>query len=166
VVLLVLLLMVVGVVWFVIMDQAVIEQLTDDLPSTPLEITPAEERSSIEQIEQPLPVEEVQEDSVVETPQTNVLPTIEESLSELMLQVGSESWTEVYDARGERVVYDLLKAGTARTVHGVEPFKVFLGAAENIRIELNGEFYDHSQHIRKGLARFELGKAEEITDQE
>lgn len=76
----------------------------------------------------------------------------------LELNFESESWAEVFDANGERLLYGLFKAGSRRKLRGTSPFKVVLGYAPGVKIAINGEPYDHSLRIRRGSqsARFTL----------
>ncbi len=79
--------------------------------------------------------------------------------SELALFFLSDSWVEVNDALGERLVYRLGKAGMARTVMGVPPFDVQLGYAPGVDIMYNGVPYDLSRFAGRRSARFKVGNA-------
>lgn len=79
--------------------------------------------------------------------------------SRLVLYVTDESWAEVRDARGQRLIYETVAAGRVVTLDGVAPFQVFLGNAEGVRVELNGRAYDVLRHKRGQVARFTLGEA-------
>jgi len=78
---------------------------------------------------------------------------------ELTLIFNADSWTEVTDSSGQRLVYDLWRAGKQETVYGKSPFTIFIGNASGVEIKYNGELYDFSQHANKNLARFALGGA-------
>ena len=79
--------------------------------------------------------------------------------SRLVFYITDESWTEVRDARGQRLIYETVAAGRVVTLDGVAPFQVFLGNAEGVRLELNGRAYDVLRHKRGQVARFTLGEA-------
>ncbi len=79
--------------------------------------------------------------------------------SRLVLRFKSDCWTEISDAAGRRVFFDLGKVGREIVAHGEAPFRVFLGYAPGVEIEFNGEPYDHSRFHRRELARFQLGAA-------
>jgi cytoskeleton protein RodZ len=57
----------------------------------------------------------------------------------LVLRFTADSWVEVRDASGNRLVYQLGRAGRQRTVTGQPPFDIFLGFADGVSLELNGE---------------------------
>jgi cytoskeleton protein RodZ len=57
----------------------------------------------------------------------------------LVLRFTADSWVEVRDVSGNRLVYQLGRAGRQRTVTGRPPFDIFLGFADGVSLELNGE---------------------------
>ncbi|MBL1276108.1 MAG: DUF4115 domain-containing protein [Ectothiorhodospiraceae bacterium] len=79
--------------------------------------------------------------------------------SELALFFTADSWVEVNDARGERLVYRLGKAGMARTVTGVPPFEVQLGYVPAVDVMYNGAPFDLSRFAGRRSARFSVGTA-------
>jgi cytoskeleton protein RodZ len=80
----------------------------------------------------------------------------------LELTFDQESWAEVTDARGERLVFGLNAAGRRITVHGEPPFAVVLGNANSVRLTLDGEPYTIPTTRQQGdLARFSVDIAEE-----
>jgi cytoskeleton protein RodZ len=58
--------------------------------------------------------------------------------AELTLKFAADSWTEVYDASGQRLFYDVGAAESVRTVKGAPPLHVVLGNAPGVAIEING----------------------------
>lgn len=72
----------------------------------------------------------------------------------LVLRTTDDCWAEVTDAQGRRLVYDLLPGGAVRDERGTAPFRVFLGNASAVSMELNGHAYDFSEYVRGNLARF------------
>ena len=56
----------------------------------------------------------------------------------LALHFSQDSWTEVYDARGQRLFYDIGRAGSTRTVSGVPPLRLVLGNAPAVSVEFDG----------------------------
>jgi cytoskeleton protein RodZ len=57
---------------------------------------------------------------------------------QLALHFSADSWTEVYDAQGQRLFYDIGSADSVRTVSGKAPLRVVLGNAPGVTLELNG----------------------------
>ncbi|NLG76814.1 MAG: helix-turn-helix domain-containing protein [Xanthomonadaceae bacterium] len=55
------------------------------------------------------------------------------------LEYSGESWTEVYDATGARLLYGMGTPQRARTLVGVPPIQVSLGAVSAVSLHVNGE---------------------------
>jgi cytoskeleton protein RodZ len=80
----------------------------------------------------------------------------------LQFAFDGESWAEVTDARGERLLFGLSQAGRNVTVRGVPPFSILLGDANAVRLTVDGEAYEIPTARRQGnLARFTVDVAEE-----
>ena len=75
----------------------------------------------------------------------------------LLLQFNDDSWVEITDARGERLFFNLGRAGQTRLLEGQAPFEILLGNAPAVQIEYNGVPYNHKRFNRKNVARFRLG---------
>jgi len=75
----------------------------------------------------------------------------------LSLYFQDDSWVEVHDARGERLIHQLARAGQTHTLHGVVPFAVVLGYVPGVRILLDGEAVDLGKYQGRRLARFSVG---------
>lgn len=72
----------------------------------------------------------------------------------LRLVFQDRSWVEVRDATGERLMYRLATAGETRTVQGQAPFRLVLGNAPAVQVELNGSPVDVAVHTQGRTARF------------
>lgn len=79
--------------------------------------------------------------------------------SELTLSFNGDSWAEVKDARGQRLVYRLGKSGSMRVVTGFAPFMVQLGYVQGVDILYNGAVYDLSKYENRRSVRLYIGKA-------
>ncbi len=80
----------------------------------------------------------------------------------LELSFQEESWAEVTDARGERLLFGLSAAGRVVTVRGGPPFAVVLGNADAVQLAVDGEPFAIPLVGRDGnLARFAVDIAEE-----
>ena len=84
-------------------------------------------------------------------------PQLEIAKNKALISVNEDSWVEISDSNGKRLIYDLLRADKEYLVSGSTPFKVFLGNAKAVRIEYNGELINVDQYTRGNLARFRLG---------
>jgi cytoskeleton protein RodZ len=80
----------------------------------------------------------------------------------LELTFDAESWAEITDARGERLLFGLNGAGRNVTVRGEPPFAIVIGNADAVRLVVDGEPYTIPRRGRQGnLARFSVDIAEE-----
>ena len=84
------------------------------------------------------------------------MPAVE-GMNELALYFQEDSWVEVHDARGERLMHRLARAGQSQTLHGVAPFAVVLGYVPGVTILLDGEAVDLGKYQGRRLARFSVG---------
>jgi cytoskeleton protein RodZ len=60
----------------------------------------------------------------------------------------ADSWTEVYDATGRRLLYGLSVGHATRRLEGVAPFSVLLGDASGVTIEVGGRTESFSPFVR------------------
>jgi len=74
----------------------------------------------------------------------------------LRFRFSGESWMEVRDARGERLLFGLEDSGE-RVVEGVPPFEIVIGDTENVALEREGEPVALGDYARDRVARFTLG---------
>jgi cytoskeleton protein RodZ len=58
--------------------------------------------------------------------------------AQVTLRYSSDSWTEVYDATGNRLFYDVGSANSVQTLRGTPPLRVVLGNASGVAVEYNG----------------------------
>nr|WP_299240653.1 RodZ domain-containing protein [uncultured Halomonas sp.] len=70
-----------------------------------------------------------------------------------------ESWTEVFDASGERILVGLQSAGTEATAEGEPPFRLTIGNADDVELRYRGEEIDlGTRAAGTNVARFTLGE--------
>ncbi len=132
-------------------DEAPQEQAPADEAEEPLaDIVPDEP-----QITAPT-ADEAVETSVAEPAADNVAATSDEAVAEtanelrLRLSYSGECWTEITDASGRRLFFDLGRAGRTVELSGEAPFNVLFGNAENVSLQVNGSDYDLSTAARRG----------------
>lgn len=137
-----------------------------------VEITPAEEQlpenvpdKGTDEVAETVPGEEVvktvgslQPAEKVETP---VQLTADIPQSQLVVEYQADSWSEITDAAGRKLAYDLKTSGTELRLNGEAPFRIFLGYAPGVTIYFNGTKYDHSAYHSGDIARFRIGSAED-----
>jgi cytoskeleton protein RodZ len=56
----------------------------------------------------------------------------------LALAFSGPCWTEVYDAAGQRLAFQLAEAGSTLAFGGPGPWRVVLGNADSVRLTLDG----------------------------
>ncbi len=73
------------------------------------------------------------------------------------LVYSGDCWTEVTDASGHNLFYDLGTEGRVVTLAGDEPLQVVLGASENVSIAVDGRDYPIPDSARRGrMARLTI----------
>ncbi len=75
---------------------------------------------------------------------------VAEGQSTLTIRFSGDCWTEVTDARGERLFFDLGREGRTSNLVGTPPFSVVVGDADNVSMALDGEAYDIPAAARSG----------------
>ncbi|MCH7853771.1 MAG: helix-turn-helix domain-containing protein [Proteobacteria bacterium] len=68
----------------------------------------------------------------------------------LTMNFSGDCWTEVSDATGKRLYFDLGVAGRNVTVTGAAPLRALFGDSTNVRVVLNGEDYVIPAAMRSG----------------
>jgi len=67
-----------------------------------------------------------------------------------------ESWVEVRDGHGHRLMWQLNPAGSRQTVNGVPPLSLVVGNADNVHLQLNNRPVDLAAHTEIDVARLTL----------
>ncbi|MDH3621833.1 MAG: DUF4115 domain-containing protein [Gammaproteobacteria bacterium] len=68
-------------------------------------------------------------------------PAVEEGQLRLLVTYTGDCWTEITDASGRRLLFDLGKDGRTVELSGAEPFNVLFGNPGNVSLRVNGEDY-------------------------
>ena len=128
----------------------------DQMPAAAVTASAAEAPAEVEELPPPetmlalsaVPVTEA--DPFVD--ETSILPQVH-----LELAFSGDCWTEVTDASGRSLFYDLGTAGRVVTLAGEEPLQVVLGDSEYVSITVGGRDYPIPDSIRRGrLARLTI----------
>lgn len=67
-----------------------------------------------------------------------------------------ESWVEIRDRSGRKILSGLNAAGTEQVVNGVPPFSVVVGNAGGVRLAYDDQPVDLARHTRVDVARLTL----------
>lgn len=106
--------------------------------------------------EQPAVVDndEAETDEPVPTTQTVVTPPPEIIADPATMRLGvtytGDCWTEITDATGRRLFFDLGIAGRTINLSGEAPFSVLFGDAENVTLVVNGQAFQIPAASRRG----------------
>jgi len=113
----------------------------------------------VEQVSQADITAVVPQEVVLQSESENVQPEqhsdVQESTNDILvgdhlfLSASGESWCEIQDSKGKRLFYQLLSKGEEIRVSGEAPFKVFLGNAPGVRIEINNNIVDFENLINR-----------------
>lgn len=68
----------------------------------------------------------------------------------LRLSFSADSWVELYDAGGQRFFFDLGAANSVRSFTALAPVRVYLGNADGVQLELNGQSVALPEQVKRG----------------
>ncbi|MEA1890882.1 MAG: DUF4115 domain-containing protein, partial [Pseudomonadota bacterium] len=77
----------------------------------------------------------------------------------LLINYSKDSWTDVRDASGKKLLYRTVKAGEQIALAGDLPISLFFGFAQGVEVKFNGKIIDVPAHTRGVFARFSVGEA-------
>jgi len=85
-------------------------------------------------------------------PQPVALPLVETDGLGLRLSItySGDCWTEITDASGRRLFFDLGKSGRTVDLTGKAPFNVLFGNADNVSLVVDGASFDIPARDRRG----------------
>ena len=66
-------------------------------------------------------------------------PVVEDGQLHVLVTYTGDCWTEITDANGRRLLFDLGKDGRTVELSGAEPFNVLFGNPGNVSLRVNGE---------------------------
>jgi cytoskeleton protein RodZ len=75
----------------------------------------------------------------------------------LRLHFNGDSWAEVTDSTGKRLVYHLVEKNTDLNLSGEPPFTILLGNAPEVQVFYKGKEFDHTRYQRDQIAYFRVG---------
>jgi len=76
---------------------------------------------------------------------------------QVRLEFSEASWIEVYDATGQRLVYDVGQPGRPRVVSGVAPLSVVVGLASAVSVQVGERTIVVPRRANKDSTRFTIG---------
>ncbi|STQ90865.1 RodZ domain-containing protein [Iodobacter fluviatilis] len=75
---------------------------------------------------------------------------------ELTIAVQLDSWVQVQDSTGAKLVSELLRPGMSRSVSGVPPYRLKIGNAPHTKLTFRNQIVDLTTYTRGDVATFEL----------
>jgi len=126
-------------------------------------MTDADELPETNNLEQPQLEIEVEQPQELEAPAEVVLSDSVTRISpagsdQLQIVVIADSWVEISDASGHRLLYTLIRANEKFKLTGMAPFTVFFGNGYGVEITFNGEEVDLISRVRSdNTVRLEIG---------
>ncbi|AOX99579.1 RodZ domain-containing protein [Jeongeupia sp. USM3] len=75
---------------------------------------------------------------------------------EIRLVAEQDSWIQVVDAGGNKLISEVLKAGDERSLGGVAPYRIKIGNSPKTQLYLRGQRVDLAQYSRSDVATLEL----------
>lgn len=103
------------------------------------------------------PAEEMQQEG--ETADSK--PVVSKNTKEIRLKFNADSWTEVKDANGVRLIFRLVEKNSVITLRGEPPLWILLGYANGVEVYYQGKRFDHKDFIQNDVAIFSVGKKSE-----
>lgn len=76
----------------------------------------------------------------------------------LQINYSKDSWTDIRDASGKKLLYRTVKKGEKITLTGDLPMSLFFGFAQGVTVTFNGKEVDVTAHTRGVFARFTVGE--------
>jgi cytoskeleton protein RodZ len=132
----------------------------DEAPVEDMDEAPGDSEPAIE--EAPPEVDEQEPDTVDDPQPVTATPPPERTPAQqgtvsLQITFNGDCWTEISDATGRRLFFNLGQAGRMVTVTGQEPLSVLFGDADNVSLVVNGNEFTIADADRRGrTARFLL----------
>ena len=99
--------------------------------------------------DEPVAVPEQDDRMAVETPaiepviddEPELQPAVADGTLHLLVTYSGDCWTEITDASGRRLLFDLGKDGRTVELRGAEPFNVLFGNPGNVSLRVDGQDY-------------------------
>jgi len=153
------------VTWWLLRPESApvpVERIEEPLPEPPPVEAPAEEIAAPVAASMSADVETLESSPVLVGPTTEQAAAVPEDPvpavgAGVQVEVNflEDCWTEISDARGERLFYGLGSAGARSRFSARLPISIFFGNASGVELTVNGESYSVPSGSRQGnLARF------------
>ena len=132
--------------WFAVFsDQAALPATTPE--ETPIEQQGAAIENTTQNADSEIIAEPVAESVASEPePQIAVAAPVADGEVSLSLSYTGDCWTEISDATGQRLFFEMGRDGNSVELSGVAPFAVLFGNVDNVDVRINGNHYPVSSN--------------------
>jgi len=142
-----------GYWWFTTRETPPARPVTGEIAPLPQEadsaVAEVEETELPEQAVTIEPEPEPEPDAEPE-PEPVALPLVETDTLEVSITYSGDCWTEITDASGRRLFFDLGKSGTTINLTGEAPFNALFGDAANVSLVVDGASFDIPARDHRG----------------
>ena len=138
--------------WFTNRDAELVRPITGEIAPLPITDKPeGEVDSSTESSDDTVDaVEDAPRVATVPEPVAEAVNTADVSEVQLSITYSGDCWTEISDASGRRLFFDLGRSGRTVNLSGESPFNVLFGDAANVTLVVNGTSFDIPAADRRG----------------
>lgn len=78
--------------------------------------------------------------------------------ADIVIAAREDSWIQVQDVNGERLYYNIVRAGNQIEIAGRRPYSLVIGNAGGVSLLFDGQAVDLDAIAEEGVARLELGQ--------
>lgn len=136
--------------WFASREATSEPPVTGEIAPLPQESSPVgEQQTEVADEAQDVATDEAAE-FVEPEPADEVVAATDDSAMRLSITYSGDCWTEITDASGRRLFFELGKSGRTVNLSGEAPFNVLFGDAANVSIEVNGGAFEIPDADRRG----------------
>jgi len=144
-------------------DQTIPVEDAEDLPVESEQPNGEPSQEAAQPVIIPIPVEVDQQEALSEADEPVARPVeaagevVDETQIRVEISFLADSWIEVRDSDGERLLYELGRQGRRRVATGAPPLRLFLGNADGTEILIDGQAFSIPDESRLGrTARFTI----------
>ncbi len=128
--------------------------VVENLPTPKATITNTSAPETKSQVTTPGGQQATEANQANTTTQKNILPA---KTAQIRIHCNADSWVNVTDNTGKRLLYQLVVKNADLTLDGEPPFTVVLGNAPEVQVFYDGKEFDHTRYRRGDTAFFKVG---------
>ncbi|MEM7431212.1 MAG: RodZ domain-containing protein [Pseudomonadota bacterium] len=132
--------------WFVLRDRTLEAiEATEQVEAEPVTESAALASEPAEDAVEAAPIEIADEAPTVEEVIADeppvIQPIIDDGQIDLLLTFSGDCWTEISDADGRRLFYNMGRANQTANLTGIAPISILFGAPDSVTLQVNGSDY-------------------------